>query len=70
MATATTDRPRKRGGRPAGAKRTVGLKIQLTPEESEILRRASEIEGLGPSLLARAAVVARARRVLAGAENA
>ena len=68
MATITTKR--RKAGRPAGAKRTVPLKLQFTQEESELLRRACEIEGLGPSLLARAAALARARKVLSeAAEN-
>lgn len=68
MATATTDRPRKRGGRPAGAKRTVGLKIQLTNKELADIKRAAAAESLPYSIFARYAVMAAVRQVLA--ENA
>ncbi|NMP24460.1 hypothetical protein [Sulfobacillus harzensis] len=62
--------PRK-GGRPAGAKRTESLSMQLTPVEARILRRAAELESLGPSLIARAGALQRARQILAEAgENA
>ncbi|NMP24361.1 hypothetical protein [Sulfobacillus harzensis] len=57
----------KKGGRRPGVKRTEGLTMQFTPDEMRLLRRAAELESLGPSLLARVGAMQRVRHVLAEA---